>query len=107
MSNNIDNNQNIPPYIPTYNPDIIRDDRAYKKTASDNHPTISASEDILQKTDEQISFEDLKNTFEGLREGPNLNHELHALLSTIISSAVAETITKTPMQNTSTGCKKL
>ena len=97
MSNNLENRQNI-----SQNIDTVLNDIANKKTINDNQPTISASENVNQKMDQQITFDELKNTFEGLREGPNLNHELQALISTIISSAVAETIPQPPMQNTST-----
>ena len=52
--------------------------------------------------DNKISFDSLKSTFEGLKEGPNLNHELQMLISTIVSSMAAEAQHQQPLQNTST-----
>ena len=102
MSNNIEKIQNIPQNIDTLLTDINT-----KKTVNDTKPAISVNENVKQTIEAQVSFEDLKNAYEGLREGPNLNHELHALVSTVISSSVAEILPQPPMQNTSMDGQKL
>ncbi|MDP0589337.1 MAG: hypothetical protein QS748_09170 [Candidatus Endonucleobacter bathymodioli] len=98
MSNNIDNRQGTL----IYDSDAIRNDRVHKKTITDNQPTISISENVEQISNDQVAFDELKNTFEGLRDGSNLSHELQTLISTIVSSAVVETASRPLMQNTST-----
>ena len=97
MSNNIENRPNI-----VQNLERFRDDLKNKRTINDDKPTISVSENVKQTIDNNVSFDDLKITFEGLRDGPSFNQELHALISTIISSAVAESFPQPPLQNTST-----
>lgn len=82
--------------------DTAREDAFYKKTVNDRQPTVSASENVHHTHDTQTSFDDLKNTLEGLREGSQLSTELQALVSTLIASIVTETLPKNPQQNTST-----
>ena len=103
MNNSIDSRQNTL----AYDSDAIRNDIAHKTTITDNHPTISVSENVEQNTDNQVTFEELKNTFEGLRDGSNLSHELQTLMSTIISSVVVETTLRPRMQNTSTDIQNI
>ncbi|WP_263078146.1 hypothetical protein [Endozoicomonas sp. Mp262] len=97
MSNNIEGHN----HRPSYDTSTILDDLA-NRTSKENLPTVSASENVDTQTETQITFNDLKNSFEGLREGPNLNHELQMLISTLISSIVAETQPQEAPQNTST-----
>ncbi len=82
--------------------DTAREDTFYKKTANDRQSTVSASENVLHMLEVQTSFDDLKSTVEGLREGPHLNNELQALISTLVASVVTESLPKNPQQNTST-----
>ncbi|MDD7804467.1 MAG: hypothetical protein PUP46_02630 [Endozoicomonas sp. (ex Botrylloides leachii)] len=102
MDNNINNIRNI-----QQSTDTVLSEIKAKKTINDNKPSISVDENVNHTIDAHVLFEDIKNTYEGLREGPNLNHELHALVSTVISSSVVETLPRPSMQNTSIDTQKL
>ena len=82
-------------------------DQTEKKTVNDLQPTINVNENLEHITDKQLTLKALKSAYEGLREGPNFKHELHTLLSTVVSAAVTEKMSLPPLQNASTDSQKL
>ena len=96
MNEGIDNNQNKHRDFDTLHRDLKQ------QAATDANPLISASKNTEESLESSISFEELKSSYEGLKEGPHINNELQMLISTLISSMVTEGKPQQPLQNDST-----
>lgn len=84
MANTISGSPNPPK--PAMDNETFLEEMALSEARKASLPVLSTSDNVETETDQQVVYEALKNSFEGLRDGVELKKELQMLVSTLVSS---------------------